>query len=229
MKHSSSVVTAFLLVVVAAQPARPVPTVTACDLSGCPPAECADPVYSPDSCCPSCESSNCRFRGCVHFGAFGPRWLPDSCTICSCLNGEERCTHIECTVPQCFGYPTKVKKGECCPVCDFGIPEDECAPVPVSRKAMYVALGDESCLDEVTMHGCDKDFLLRDGIIMKCVPSEKLMAHRFTQRECPVRKVTYKDVKGCEAKRASAAEIPEDLDLTPSECQLYFNPSENAN
>ena len=211
-----SLVLAVLLTLATAQ--LPSPTVTRCNPSECPPAECADPEYSTDSCCPSCQNSTCQFKGCVNFGAFGPQWRPNPCNICSCVNGQELCTQIECSTPQCFGHPTTTREGECCPVCDFQIPDDVCGVVPVARKALYVALGDKSCREEVITYDCDKKFIKKDGILMKCVPKKKLKSQLFTQSGCPVRKVTFKDVKLCEPKQAN----PQDLELTSGDCQLSF-------
>ena len=195
---------------------------TPCNRADCQP-KCADSVYSPDTCCPSCENSTCRFRGCVHYGAFGPQWRPDPCTICSCYNRQEFCTEILCDKPECFGYPQKTKDGSCCPVCDFGIAEDECAPIPVRKQAMYVAMGDDSCHSEVEMHECDKQYVYKGGHMLKCVPKNGNISHKF-DNECSVRRVVYRDVRRCEMEEPEPREIPADLDLNSDDCQFYVEP-----
>ena len=110
---------------------------------------CADPVTDPNHSGPcssmNCDNSKCKFRGCVHYGAFGPQWMPDPCTICSCQLKKEACTKIECEEKlDCYGYSTGVKEGECCPSCDFGVAEGECGVIPTGYKSLYVALGDQN-------------------------------------------------------------------------------------
>lgn len=65
----------------------------------CPPLLCANPTpHDPNTSCQSCNESRCKFRGCVSLGAFGPTWMPDNCTVCSCdvAANEEVCVSIDC-------------------------------------------------------------------------------------------------------------------------------------
>ena len=188
---------------------------TVVDCEPCPPVPCADPVINNDETCPCRHCPNCTVRGCVNYGWIGITWWPDPCTVCSCFNNEELCTKIHCQVPECFGFPVITRPGECCPECDFGIADDECGPIPKGNRSLYVALGDEkSCHAEVLSYGCDKDLVLKDRKIFKCVPKEKLKSHRFEQN-CPVRRVVYKEVRECELRLATPREIPQD-DIFPN-------------
>ena len=193
----------------------------------CPPLMCADPEHGTGS-CPNCDNSRCKFRGCVHFGAFGPQWMPDPCTICSCTNNEELCTKIECEENlECYGYPSSVKEGDCCPSCDFGVPENECGVVPKGYKSLYTALGDEACQKDVLLHGCNKEFIQgNDGKIYKCTPVEALYTHDIDQKCCKngINQVSYMDTQSCVKEEISPSELPMDLDLTPKSCAIYVSP-----
>ena len=196
-----------------------------CNQNDCPPLTCADPAPpEPGRCCSSCANSTCLFRGCVYYGAFGPSWRPDPCTICFCDSGEERCSEIPCDTPECFGFPLMTRNYSCCPECDFGIGDDECGPIPVRKQGLYVALGDESCHSEVVIHECDKTFVYKNGQIMKCEPGRRRnMAHRLGG-ECPIRRVVYTDVRDCHLRVPSRHEIPQDDIFGPDldECPFYF-------
>lgn len=127
-----------------------------CDYSKCQ-LKCANPDYSVESCCGDCSKSSCQYEGCVKFGAFGPTWYPEPCTFCNCYSGESVCTKISenCPPLNCFGHP--MRPGECCPACDFGIPEDQCGTVPVEKTTTTVMVNGEECLQTVIVNGCDKE------------------------------------------------------------------------
>lgn len=189
-----------------------------CNLSDCPTPTCADPKTIEGDCCPSCENSSCNFRGCVHYGAFGAEWRPDPCTVCHCANEEEVCAKIMCDEPQCFGYPKKSLPDSCCPVCDWGIAEDDCRPIPVAQKSLYVAMGDyRQCQTDVTVHECDKRFVQKDGRLYRCKPRRRnQIAQMQSCRE--VRKVVYHDIKKCILQEMN--DIPLDFDPAPNTCQF---------
>lgn len=195
----------------------------------CPPTPpCEHPVISNpehEGPCPCFHCPNCTFRGCVRFGWTGPTWQPDPCTVCSCFNDEELCTRIQCPKLECYGFPVVTRPRRCCPECDFGIAADQCGPIPIRNQSLYVALGDQqSCRADVVLHGCDKDLLLKDGKIFKCVSKERLQSHTF-ERNCPIRKVVYRDVRECRIREAKPYEIPQDdLGFDNNECALYIEP-----
>ena len=198
---------------------------------------CADPEADPKhiGTCPptNCDNSKCKFRGCVHYGAFGPQWMPDPCTICSCHRKNEVCTKIECGESlDCYGYPTVIKEGECCPSCDFGVPENECGVIPTGYKSLYTALGDQSCQKEVLLHGCNKDYIAgKDGKFYQCKPVAKAHAHTLeTSEDCnaDIYQVTYMDIVRCTKEEISPRELPQDLDFQPRRCTLYFDPQPNT-
>ena len=197
----------------------------------CPAPTCANPEKSSmhsDNCPPSdCDKSLCKFRGCVHYGAFGPQWMPDPCTICSCHGNQELCTAIECQENlECYGHPTRVKEGDCCPSCDFGVPEKECGVVPTGVKSLYAALGDKDCQTDVLIYGCDKEFILgEDGKIYRCRPVEETQTYALDQA-CSngINQMTYLDVSSCVKEEISLWQLPQDYDFSPRECSYYVKP-----
>lgn len=196
-----------------------------CNLEACPGgSNCADPEYQ-DGCCPNCDKSNCKFRGCVHFGMF-PTWRPDPCTVCSCYRGNELCTNITCPSISCYGYPNVTRPHNCCPECDFGIARNECGVIPVSKKSLYVALGDDGSQQEVAMHDCDKQFVWRNEKWHICTPKKKITSVQMKDSQSPIRRVVYKDVKECSLREAKLSEIPADYDPNPFDrCALYVEPN----
>ena len=134
-------------------------------------ATCADPDYSVDKCCGDCTYSQCKFEGCVYFGPFGQTWFPDPdrCTRCVCNNGQPSCTNERDSCPKrdCFGYP--VRMGDCCMECDFGIPEDRCASVPIEKRTEYLYVNGERCEQDIITYGCDKSVAKRNGLWYACM------------------------------------------------------------
>ena len=193
----------------------------------CPIATCADPIYrsdnSSDTICPSCESSLCKFRGCVHFGPFGPIWLPDNCTFCGCYRGEEFCNVFECPEKNCYGYPLVNITGKCCPECDYGIKKNECGVIPQGERSLYVALGDFSCQHEVIKYGCDKRFInSEDGKRYACYPILKEKILPLKGCRAGVKRVVYEDVAECEKREIGLSRVPQDPN--PTKCSLYVEP-----
>ena len=193
---------------------------TPCNPDECPTPACANPKTVKDECCPSCEASSCKFKGCVNYGPFGAQWRPDSCTICRCAAGQKVCSNIECEKPQCFGFPTKVNPDSCCPVCDWGISDEDCRPIPVGKKSLYVAMGDDQqCQTDVLMHACDKSLIRKNGRLYRCKPRTR--NHVAQMNKCRgVRKVVYLDVKECVLEEEN--DIPMDLNPSPNFCQFRF-------
>jgi hypothetical protein len=192
---------------------------------------CADPVSDPNHSRPGCSSMNCdnskcKFRGCVHYGAFGPQWMPDPCTICSCQLKRESCTKIECEEKlECYGYPTGVKEGECCPSCDFGVPEDKCGMIPTGYKSLYAALGDQNCQKDVLLHGCNRKFIAeKNGKFYHCKPVVTTHAVEMGEGcKADIHQVTYMDTARCTKEEISPSELPQDLDFEPRKCAFYVD------
>ena len=162
----------------------------------------------------------CEPRGCVYSGAFGLTWRPEPCTTCYCEDGKEQChSHGNCPALDCFGFPNITEPWACCPVCDFGVPNDECHAVPVRKQALYVALGDDQCQTEVLEYGCNNRVVFQEGKWYKCVSRSKKNKPAFL-RNCNsdmVRKVVYR-TNTCEAVEAEYHEIPQDYDPYPNRC-----------
>lgn len=188
-----------------------------CDPTACPNPVCADPTPpAGGACCPSCESSKCLFKGCVHWAAFGPHWKPDPCTLCTCNNGETLCSATQCVLPQCFGYPLKSKRVGCCPECDYGIALDQCKPVVVKNETLSVGEGEGRCDVDVLLHSCDKSIVVRNGRTFMC-QSVKKDVEIHPERCTAGQKLTYRDVVDC-------ALIPADIldyDTKSSQCEMY--------
>ena len=200
----------------------------------CPPGppRCANPTTNPLTGCPSCEHSNCKFRGCVRYGAFGPSWRPDDCTTCFCDHThQERCSVSSCAQPNCGGYPVVHKPGQCCPECDFNINRDACGVVPAGVKTMSLALGGK-CREEVQLHACDKTdpfFVEEDGQWYECRPTRSLVQMKLSQtclRETSVSHMTYADVTACQRRRVAPSQLPQDFDPEPRSCAFYVEPRE---
>ena len=192
----------------------------------CPSRDCADPIYPQGyQCCPSCEHSNCTFRGCVHYGAFFPTWRPDPCTSCWCHGGAEQCSITSCPALNCYGFPEITSENECCRKCDFGIARDECGPVPVGVKSLYVALGDDSCQTDVLIHQCDKEFVFKGGTWYECTAVEKMTSKRMGRSCDKFRRVVHNDVAECVLKELDDIDLPQD-DFNPyprTDCGYYVD------
>lgn len=169
-------------------------------------------------------------RGCVHNGAFFTTWMPDNCTVCRC-DGKEVCTTIECTPPECYGFPVVTRPGRCCPECDFGVGPTECRAVPVTTKSLYVSVGDSSCQQDIVELDCDKHFVVEDdgeyGAWFECEPVREEVTQSVKNLSgCADRisHVTYKTVTRCEKRRLNRWEIPQDYDPEPHSCYYYVDP-----
>lgn len=225
MSLSRAVTCAFcLLALIAAHDASPavarstflVDPNSPCDPTACPNPACADPTPpTGGSCCPSCDNSKCLFKGCVHWAAFGPQWRPDPCTLCTCRDGMQLCSAVQCVMPQCFNYSVTTKPGACCPECDYGIPLDQCTPVVIKNKMLSVGNGDSRCDADVLLHGCDKSIVIKNGRIFMCQSVQRDVV--IQPETCSGQKLTYQDVVAC---KLTPADIM-DYDSKSSECEMY--------
>ena len=190
---------------------------TSCDPTACLPA-CADPVPTIDGdCCPRCDNSTCLFKGCVHWNSLGvPQWFPEPCTTCSCLNGRPLCSQRQCQIPDCFGFPAKIKTGSCCAECDFGVATNSCEPVPYRRRTISIVVEGGSCSTDVVVHKCDKSIVILNGRTYACSGEERNVSTNVAN--CFAQRVVYKDVVQCQLRSLPVM----DYDPDPYSCQLYI-------
>ncbi|XP_072922836.1 kielin/chordin-like protein [Hemitrygon akajei] len=78
----------------------------------CQTLSCKDVVQKPGSCCPECA------RGCANGRAHGESWKPETCTQCSCEDGNVQCKEIICQDLTCLDQYKPAE--ECCPICQPG-------------------------------------------------------------------------------------------------------------
>ena len=205
-----------------------------CALASCPRPLCANPVIPEGECCPSCENSLCQFKGCVQFlgqpGSKTVQWKPDGCSTCTCADNRTLCYALGCppvypsSTDLCFGRPHITSPTECCDVCDFGVPENECDVVP--NWSTTYQLGREEtgsgCDVTLTFHFCDKRGFMDDqGRRFRCKPvfrqrSVKLGddSDSVTGSCSPLTGLAYKDVVRCVPER------DDDLDVG---CDIYVD------
>lgn len=186
----------------------------------CPTPLCANPVTPPGQCCPSCENSGCNFAGCVQFlkgKGSTVQWKPTGCITCTCRNNETLCAVVGCPVvfppppDPCFGHPTIFKPWECCPVCNFDVPETKCGVVPSMRRNLTLSDESSMCSESVLLHRCDKrGFLARNGKRFRCIPVFR--ERKVVLTGCaPYTRVFYRDVVRCRARRDDQLDVGCDL------------------
>ena len=191
-----------------------------CSAVLCPRPLCANPKVKPGDCCPTCEDSNCKFEGCVNFFSNGGvRWSPSPCFICQCneeLN-QKICAIIDCFFPtqeDCFGYPIITKPNECCPRCDFGVPDDTCRVVPQIFGEQNITVtttpGSKSCSKRIIRRTCDKLGFRSQGRKFRCDQVEGSRALRF-DKNCPLNIATYTDVIRCNIIQDDSVNVGCDL------------------
>ncbi|KAM5339144.1 extracellular matrix organizing protein FRAS1 [Glossophaga mutica] len=99
------------------------------DIVICKPAVCRNPQcdfekgealqIAANQCCPECVSTtrgSCHHEGKIH--AHGTEWATSQCSVCSCTQGEVRCSPQPCPRLSC-GHPELefIPEGSCCPIC----------------------------------------------------------------------------------------------------------------
>ena len=198
-----------------------------CSAVTCPRPLCANPKHKPGDCCLTCEDSKCKFEGCVNFLTDGQvQWAPNPCSICRCNEAQNQkfCGVFDCFFPteeDCFGYPVVTKPNECCPKCDFGVPDGTCAVVPriYGEQDILVSAkpGSSSCSKTIIKRTCDKIGFRFEGKKYRCDEVEGRKAVRFDQN-CPLSLGVYNDVISCRAVQ--------DDDLVVG-CDLVVEPESN--
>lgn len=198
-----------------------------CHAVTCPVPLCANPKLKPGDCCLTCEDSKCKFEGCVNFLTDGRvQWAPSPCFLCQCdeAQNQKYCGIFDCffiTEEDCFGYPVVTKPNECCPRCDFGIPDDTCGVVPQIHGERQISVsampGSTSCNKTITRHTCDKIGFRSEGKTYRCSEVQGRRSVRFDQN-CPLIWGIYDDVTRCR--------VVEDEDLVVG-CDLVVQPESN--
>lgn len=181
-----------------------------CSAVLCPHPLCANPVTPKGQCCPSCENSNCKFKGCVNFlPDGGVQWAENPCFVCRCdiENNFPRCFIIDCFFPSkkdCFGRPVIRRPNECCPTCDFGTPKLGCSLVPriFGRENITVSSSatTRKCTKQVIKRGCDKIGFQLGKKTFRCQPVQGKRLVRF-DKFCPLCLGAYTDNVRCKAVR----------------------------
>ena len=199
-----------------------------CALISCPTPLCANPVTPEGKCCPSCENSLCKFKGCVQFlgspGSETVQWKPDGCTTCTCVDDKTICGAMGClrrpSLDPCIDRPTITSPTECCVTCDYGTPKDECVVVRDDNRYTY-RLGLEedgsSCSVMLTFHLCDKrGYMDNNGQRFECKPVVSQLSMKLSDvaaGSCgALTELAYNDVEKCVAVRN------DDLDVG---CDIY--------
>ena len=199
-----------------------------CSVVLCPRPLCTNPTLKSGECCPTCEDSNCKFKGCVNFNVSvdsRTQWAPQPCLICQCdvEQNQPLCAAIDCGPPpteaECLGYPVVTKPNKCCAECDFGVPDDTCQLVPqVSLRAggtqeiqITATRGRQSCSSLVISQTCDKAaFRSAGGKRFRCEPVEGKKMVTFDP-SCPISRATYTDVTRCRTVEDSTLFVGCDL------------------
>ena len=194
----------------------------------CPTPLCADPVFVEGECCPSCENSQCKFKGCVQFlgepGSKTVQWKPDGCTTCKCADDYPLCSKVLCLylnhpgrVDPCIGLPRITSPTECCTVYDYGVPEDECVVVPSYSLTYQVGvkdyMSDSDCSVMLTFHRCDKrGYLDKNGRRYQCNPVMGQLSGKLSGESCgALTELAYEDVVKCKATRNDNLDVGCDI------------------
>ncbi|XP_064121126.1 extracellular matrix organizing protein FRAS1-like isoform X1 [Macrobrachium nipponense] len=68
------------------------------------------------SCCPTCQGKTCHRNGTVYMSS--EQWREDECSTCVCVDGNIRCSQMECPALHCsFDERLYLEEGSCCPSC----------------------------------------------------------------------------------------------------------------
>ena len=198
-----------------------------CASANCPTPLCANPVTPEGECCPSCENSQCKFKGRVQFlgssGSETVQWKPDGCTTCMCDDDRTICGASGCRYPSpdpCVGRSTITSPTECCVTCDYGTPENECVVVQDYNRYDYwlgMKKYESGCDITLTFHRCDKRGYMDDGQRFECKPvvsqlSVDLSDDSFTTGSCgALTELAYNDVVECVAVRNDNLDVGCDI------------------
>lgn len=172
-----------------------------CSTVRCAKPLCRHPKYEPGACCPTCDNSTCKFEGCVTEGE-NPSWQPNQCVTCRCSNDNQSlsCTPTHCTRLDCGRNPSRVVPGNCCPTCDYGVPDDECGVAPFKPKNITVRSRFGRLRRTVMLHQCDKPFIRKDGTLFSCVPKNDIIRSSISLGDREIARFKYTDVVSCSAK-----------------------------
>lgn len=165
---------------------------------------CTNPTYKPGACCPTCDDDVCKFIGCVS-STSNDTWQPNQCTRCRCSSDGESlvCLGTPCQFQNCSGgRPFRTVPGNCCPTCDYGIPDKKCGVAPVEERTITIRRNSRRITITITLHQCDKPFVKRGGKIFSCVPKFGRRRKILPRRHRP--HYRYRDVIRCKPVRWSS-------------------------
>ena len=171
--------------------------------------------------CGDCSESQCMLKGCVHFGAFGPVWRPDNCTVCHCSNNKMKCFKKICSTLNCYGYPKVKQPGKCCKECDFGAAKNECKLIPVALKNVSMGSDDNTDCKQVLEHDCNRSFIRRGAKWYGCI-AEEGMSKLSENAGCEGVDGRYEDKIGCHQETTPAV-LPQDYEADPASCVIYVH------
>lgn len=169
---------------------------TDCRTVRCGRPLCSNPTYKPGACCPSCDDDICKFTGCINYTTYGT-WQPDHCTHCKCSRDGQyiSCVGTPCSYSNCSGRPFRTVPGNCCPTCDYGIPDKKCGVVPAGEKSVTVRRRSRMITTKITIHQCDKPFIKKNDKIFSCVPKIGKRKKKMPRSLRP--HIKYQDVIKC--------------------------------
>ena len=116
-----------------------------CATMMCMEPYCENPIYSDDTCCPTCPDEEGCYDDSETYYENGEEWNTDDCTFCSCDQGEIICAVIDCAMPNCDN--PIYKEGQCCPTCPD---ETSC----FDEAGIYYDNGAEWNIDDCTFCSC---------------------------------------------------------------------------
>ena len=183
---------------------------------------CPDPKKAWNNPCGTCDHSQCKYEGCVYYGAFYVYWMPDPCTKCFCENGKKNCYRTQCASElDCYGYPKVRRSGKCCEECDFGVSDSACGLIPVSS-IRHNGTDTRGTCSKVVVHGCNKhyifidklDFTYTDDKWYECINQPGYSRARDSPG-CGHMRGKYRDTTSCVQREIDSRDMPMDYDSNP--------------
>ena len=116
---------------------------------------CDNPIYSDDTCCPTCPIEEGCYDETETYFNHGEEWKADDCTFCFCEQGDVICAIVDCAQPNCEN--PIYKEGECCPICPD---ETSC----FDESGAYYENGMEWSLDDCTFCFCEQGDILCEAL-----------------------------------------------------------------
>lgn len=151
-----------------------------CASMACAQPYCDNPIYSDDSCCPSCPEEEDCYDDTETYYSNGSEWNLDDCTFCSCEQGEIYCAAIDCLPANCDN--PIYTDGECCPTC----PDEEgCTDPNATNYEEYVNIDNGTCEYECTNVVCCLAMTASCMACSECMSVEEFCELNPTTPGCP--------------------------------------------